>query len=120
MKNKLKTKLNKTKLRKYYVALIIGESTGIECTKIILNQKGLTIRYIVSTESKYDKILKRICDKKNIFFLTKSDFKKKRKKILKISQECDLLISIYSSITLDKIGIEKLIFVIGLNGFGKF
>ena len=85
---------------------------GLDCSSkaihgIILNQKGLTIRYIVSTESKYDRILKRICDNKNIFFLTKSDFKKKRKKILKISQECDLLISIYSSITLDKIFLKS-------------
>lgn len=56
------------------IILILGESTGLECFKAILNLKLANICQVVSTNQKYDLVLKNICKKNKIFFCNYKNF----------------------------------------------
>ena len=65
------------------IALIIGESTGLESFKKILydQNKLVSIIYVISTSNRYNAQIKRICKKKKIIFFTNDQFKKKITKL---------------------------------------
>ena len=61
----------KKHLKKIYLSLILGESTGIAALKFLLKIDFFKISYIVSSDEKYDKIIKKISAENKITFLTK-------------------------------------------------
>ncbi len=84
------------------IALIIGESTGLDCLKQLVNKKNITISYVICVDKKYKQLVKSICKKNNIFFYSKKFTTNNLIKLKKLSQKSDLLISIYSNIILNK------------------
>lgn len=88
----------KKHLKKIYLSLILGESTGIAALKFLLKIDFFKISYIVSSDEKYDKIIKKISAENKITFFTKKKFKRNLTTVLKISKKNDYLISIFSRI----------------------
>lgn len=103
IEEKLKKKYLK-RLNKIPIALIIGESTGLESFKRILfdQNKLVSIIYVVSTSNIYNDQIKKICKEKKINFFTINQFKKKNSEIIKLNKKTKILLSIYSSIILKK------------------
>lgn len=103
-------KLIKKKLKKTFynpkknkiIALIIGESTGLDCLKLLIKEKNISISYVVCSDKKYENLVKILCKKNKISFFTKQLIIKNFYKLEKISKTSDLLISIYSNIILNK------------------
>ena len=44
-------------MKNKFLILVIGESTGLECFKVLLKKKYLTISYVISVDSKYNFII---------------------------------------------------------------
>ena len=86
------------------IALIIGESTGLESFKKILSYANnyTYITYVVNSHDAYKKQVENICKQKKIKFYSKIQFKNKIKEILKLNKKSKILLSIYSSIILNK------------------
>ena len=84
------------------IALIIGESTGLDCLKQLVNKKNITISYVICIDKKYKQLVKSIIKKNNIFFYSKKFTTNNLIKLKSLSQKSDLLISIYSNIILNK------------------
>lgn len=89
--------LKKTKT----IALIIGESTGVDCLKELINIKNILISYVVCSDKNYVRLVKSICKKNNILFYTDKILMNNFNKLKSLSQKSDLLISIYSNIILN-------------------
>ena len=87
--------------------LVIGESTGLECLKNLIKLKILDIFYVVSVDQKYHKIIKRICKKNKINFITSIDFKKRFKKIKFLKENKYFLLSVFSNLIIKKDFLKK-------------
>ena len=88
-------------INKYFV-LILGESTGVECLKTLLQLKFINIKYVVCANKIYNSILKKICNKNDIIFYNMKNFKKKKIKIQNKKAEEFILLSIFSNLILKK------------------
>jgi len=78
--------------------LIIGESTGYKILKDIISNNNIIFNLIVSSDPKYDKLIKKICNKNEIHFMNKKTFSKNKKQAILFADDSDFLLSIYSSI----------------------
>ena len=76
---------------KYSFALVIGEAIGLRCFKRMCNIKNIKIKFVISSDKKYDSAVKNICKRYKIKFL-------KKKNSLNKSLSCDCLISIFSNL----------------------
>jgi methionyl-tRNA formyltransferase len=76
---------------KYSFALVIGEAIGLRCFKRMCNIKNIKIKFVISSDKKYDSAVKNICKRYKIKFL-------KKKNSLNKSLSCDYLISIFSNL----------------------
>ena len=84
------------------IALIIGESTGIDCLKQLIDKKYISISYVICSDKKYENLVRTICKKNNIFFYSKKLVTNNFNKLKNLSKKSDLLVSIYSNIILNK------------------
>ena len=82
------------------IILILGESTGLECLKTLINIDKLKISHVISADKKYNKKILRLCRLRKISFLTSKEFELKKKKINFIKRKKYFLISIFSSLIL--------------------
>ena len=90
-------KLIKKKLKKTFynpkknkiIALIIGESTGLDCLKLLIKEKNISISYVVCSDKKYENLVKILCKKNKISFFTKKLIIKNFYKLEKISKTSD-------------------------------
>ena len=76
---------------KYTFALVIGEAIGLRCFKRMCNMKNMTIKFVISSDKKYDTAVKSICKRYKIKFF-------KKKISLNKNLSCDYLISIFSNL----------------------
>lgn len=92
------------------LALVIGESTGLESFKKILLIWGkiITIKYVISSSDAYNNRIKKICKEKGVMFFSRKQFKKKNKEILNLNKKIKILLSIFSSIILNKSFLKSL------------
>lgn len=84
------------------IALIIGESTGVDCLKQLIGKRYISISYVICSDKKYENLVRTICKKNNIFFYSKKLVTTNFNKLKNLSKKSDLLISIYSNIILNK------------------
>lgn len=84
------------------IALIIGESTGVDCLKQLIDKKYISISYVICSDKKYENLVRTICKKNNIFFYSKKLVTNNFNKLKNLSKKSDLLVSIYSNIILNK------------------
>ena len=91
----------------FFLALVIGEATGVTSFKFFLKKNHFKILYVISTDKKYHKVIKDIANKNKIKFFTKEEYKKKITQIFKISKDCDYLISIFSKLIISRILLTK-------------
>jgi methionyl-tRNA formyltransferase len=102
--------LIKKKLKKIYynhkkskiIALIIGESTGVDCLKLLIEEKNVSISYVICSDKKYENLVKILCKKNNIRFFSKKLIINNFFKLENISKKSDLLLSVYSNVILNK------------------
>ena len=87
--------------------LVIGESTGLQCLKNFVKNKNINIYLVISADEKYNLVIKKICDNKNIRFITKSNFIQKKQKLLFDENKKYILISIFSNLILNKYFLKK-------------
>jgi methionyl-tRNA formyltransferase len=87
--------------------LLIGESTGLECLKKLLNLGLLDIFLVVSVDIKYHKIIRKICKNNQINFITSNKFKDYYKKIKFLDNKNYFLISIFSNLIIKKDFLKK-------------
>ena len=76
---------------KYSFALVIGEAIGLRCFKRMCNIKNINIKFVISSDKKYNIVVKSLCKRYRIKFL-------KNKISLNKSLSCDYLISIFSNL----------------------
>ena len=81
----------------YTVALVIGQAIGFKCLKKICEYKKIKIKYVISSDAKYNKAIKNFCKKEKIKFF-KKNIKLNRKIFLKQSLRCDFLLSAYTTL----------------------
>ena len=74
------------------IAFYIGDSTGLKIVKNFIKKK-IKISYVVSTEKKYEKIVKKICKQNNIKYFYHKDYSEN---LIKLIKETDSIISIFS------------------------
>ncbi len=95
-----KTYYNQKKTKS--IALIIGESTGVDCLKQLISKRYMSISYVICSDKKYENLVKTICKKNNVFFYSKKHLTNNFNKFKILSKKSDLLVSIYSNIILNK------------------
>ena len=89
------------------LVLIVGESTGFECLKKIINLNIMEIDLVVSTDKNYHLPIKKICNKSKIRFINSNSFKKLSKHIKFNNKKKYVLISIFSNLILNKSFLKK-------------
>ena len=75
------------------IALFIGDSTGVKILRNYIFRKIL-ITYVVSTDNKYDKIIKKICNENKTKFFLKEEINNKFHNTL--NKNTDVILSIFS------------------------
>lgn len=93
-------------MKNKFLILVIGESTGLECFKVLLKKKYLTISYVISVDSKYNFIIKKLCKNYKINFISKKKFIKNNK-IKFYKNKKYILLSIFSNLILKESFLKK-------------
>tara|TARA_B100000787_G_scaffold167627_1_gene154780 strand:+ start:2514 stop:3380 length:867 start_codon:yes stop_codon:yes gene_type:complete len=86
--------------------IIIGESTGFQCFKNIIELKYFKIAMVVSADKNYHNAIKKICKINRIKYLNSYQFKKKKITFSNKNQKL-FLISIFSNLILNKSFLKK-------------
>lgn len=86
--------------------IIVGESTGFQCLRNILESNYFKIAMVVSTDKNYHDAIKNICKINQIRYLNSHQFKKKKITFSNRKQNL-FLISIFSNLILNKSFLKK-------------
>ena len=86
--------------------IIIGESTGFQCLRNIMESNYFKIAMVVSTDKNYHNAIKKICKINQIRYLNSHQFKKKKITFPNRKQKF-FLISIFSNLILNKSFLKK-------------
>ena len=87
--------------------LIIGESTGLECLKNLINFRIFNMFLVVSVDPNYHYIVRKICNDNQINFKTSSQFKKNFDRIKFLKDDNYFLLSIFSNLIIKNCFLKK-------------
>ena len=89
------------------LVLILGESTGVECLRVILRLKLINVSHVISVNQEYNRILRNICKKNNIYLSYSKSLINKKISFKKQPKTKLILISIFSNLILGNDFLKK-------------
>ena len=89
------------------LVLILGESTGVECLRVILRLKLINVSHVISVNQEYNRILRNICEKNNIYLSYSKSLINKKISFKKHPKTKLILISIFSNLILGNDFLKK-------------